>query len=128
MTCKIRDGIALSLPINLRRCMGHCHGAAQEPRCLPDKRRLKRSAIAFRLRVEHQQVFHHRSSPHHCHLNIPAFIHYVLMFIAMITDLMSMSIHLPLSSMPQGVTAAHTPSPMHVIVDQGGGLLNWEPS
>ena len=119
MTCKIRDGITLPRPISLRRRISHCHGATQEPRCLSDERRLNRLVVAFRPRVEYQQVLHDHLSPHHCcgvhegardisllpwrphprytclsehvKLHVTTFIHNLLMFLARITDLTSMS-------------------------------------
>src|SRR5438094_3571321 len=99
MTGKIHDVIARPRPISLGRRIGHGHGAAQEPRCLPDEPRLTRAAVAFCLRVKHQQVFHDVLSLRYYSLNycpvccIPTFLHDGLMFIGMMTDLMCMGNH-----------------------------------
>src|SRR3989442_4708016 len=65
-TCEISNSIALPLTASLWRGMGHRHCAAQYPRCLPDNCRLNLPAVAFRLWVEHHQIFHALLSPHRC--------------------------------------------------------------
>src|SRR5262249_12369991 len=71
-TCKISNSIPPPLTTSLRRGMGHRHGAAQYPLCLPDNCRLNLPAVAFRLWVEHHQIFHARLSPHrYLHTAVP---------------------------------------------------------
>src|SRR5262245_35639183 len=65
-TGKISHVIALPGATNLRRGMGHGDCAAQDPFCLSDNRCLNFPAVAFRLRVEHQEVSHALPSPHRC--------------------------------------------------------------
>src|SRR5262245_48456253 len=62
-TGKIRHVIAHPRTTSLRCGMGHGDCAAQYPFCLSDNRFLNVPAVAFRLRVEHQEVSHALPSP-----------------------------------------------------------------
>ena len=69
----------------------------------------------------------------HDQLNFSAFMHNLLMFVAMMTDLISMDMHRPnhtgiCVSSATGHRAVHVPWPIEAIVDPRGGILNWEPS
>src|SRR5262245_6874980 len=65
-TCEISNSIPLPLTSSLRGGMGHRHCTAQYPLCLPDNFRLNLPVVAFRLWVEHHQIFHAVLSPHRC--------------------------------------------------------------
>ena len=68
-TCKISHIIALPRTTGLRRGMGYDDCAAQDPHGLPDNGLFNFPAVAFRLRVEHQQVLHALPSPHRCRMS-----------------------------------------------------------